>query len=401
MFVDYSFAAVILLATVALFFLFPFLDQHWKKSRSKPDQPRRYLYGSTVLLLVLIGLGFTTLLTLLASSWHALIYLLGAFSVLLVLAPLMFGRREDAGRFLGSVLLLVTIFFNFFVFSKLFLVAYEFASGFPGDAITREDLLTVYLSGIVSLCLIGFLIFLDPSKKDSDGDIFQQLAHRVTGGDLKVALLISLILVNALQLFLIEAMLARDLEPGGFILTITYLRTPIPLICFLFFLVACSILWVKVLGLSKLQGELESDQPKALVGRMIAALPPHNNPVSRSLAQERQIFLADVLSDQGLVVVRYIGWAIPTFGFIGTVYGLSQAVSELGSVLVDDAASGAGNLNTELARAVAPMAIAFDTTLVALPLGLIVMMLHTISVRWETGIFGRLDHKLHTTAAPQ
>ncbi|MEO1050120.1 MAG: MotA/TolQ/ExbB proton channel family protein [Bacteroidota bacterium] len=69
-------------------------------------------------------------------------------------------------------------------------------------------------------------------------------------------------------------------------------------------------------------------------------------------------------------VIRYLAWAIPSIGFIGTVLGISQAL------LIAD--SGDTKLIT------ATLGIAFDTTLVALFLSLILMwFFHRLQERGE------------------
>ena len=64
------------------------------------------------------------------------------------------------------------------------------------------------------------------------------------------------------------------------------------------------------------------------------------------------------------VVPRYINWAIPILGFIGTVLGISLAADGIQSIV--GAKTSLGDLSTELGQAIAPLGIAFDTTLIAL-----------------------------------
>jgi hypothetical protein len=56
--------------------------------------------------------------------------------------------------------------------------------------------------------------------------------------------------------------------------------------------------------------------------------------------------------------LRYLTWFIPTLGFIGTVYGISITVSEVGLSSPEDPQL--------LQRVAASLAVAFDTTLLAL-----------------------------------
>ena len=72
-------------------------------------------------------------------------------------------------------------------------------------------------------------------------------------------------------------------------------------------------------------------------------------------------------------VVRGFIWGIPVLGFIGTVLGLSQAIGQFGSVLADSAALD--NLKASLKHVTAGLAVAFDTTLIALVAALIIQLL--------------------------
>lgn len=68
--------------------------------------------------------------------------------------------------------------------------------------------------------------------------------------------------------------------------------------------------------------------------------------------------------------IRYIAWAIPSIGFIGTVLGISQAL-------------GLANTN-DIDLITATLGIAFDTTLLALILSVILMwMIHDMQEKTE------------------
>ena len=71
-------------------------------------------------------------------------------------------------------------------------------------------------------------------------------------------------------------------------------------------------------------------------------------------------------------VLKGFIWAIPVLGFIGTVIGLADAVGGFGSVV----ASGAGieELKSALGGVTGGLSVAFETTLIALVLALIVQL---------------------------
>lgn len=68
--------------------------------------------------------------------------------------------------------------------------------------------------------------------------------------------------------------------------------------------------------------------------------------------------------------IRYISWLIPTMGFIGTVYGISLSVALVGKASPDDP--------TLLPSIAASLAIAFDTTLLALVQASILLFISNI-----------------------
>ena len=94
--------------------------------------------------------------------------------------------------------------------------------------------------------------------------------------------------------------------------------------------------------------------------------------------------------DSFYTLPRYINWAIPILGFIGTVLGISLATENLGSAL-GVAQSEFSNL---LGSALEPLGIAFDTTLVALSLSIVLALLQTLLYRWEERKITRIQEEL-------
>lgn len=80
---------------------------------------------------------------------------------------------------------------------------------------------------------------------------------------------------------------------------------------------------------------------------------------------------------------RYINWAMPILGFIGTVLGISLAAGEIGRVV---GSSGLG-VGDSINAALQPLGIAFDTTLVALSLSIFLALAYTLLQRWEEQMF--------------
>ena len=89
--------------------------------------------------------------------------------------------------------------------------------------------------------------------------------------------------------------------------------------------------------------------------------------VSETVRTQGEIDLGRLLTS--MATVHYLAWAIPAIGFLGTVRGLSGGLSM------------AGKLDEEafLAPATGHLNVAFDCTLVALALSLVVMfLLHSV-----------------------
>ncbi len=75
-------------------------------------------------------------------------------------------------------------------------------------------------------------------------------------------------------------------------------------------------------------------------------------------------------------VIRYVIWVIPTLGFIGTVVGISLALAYAGSVDVQDP-----SLLAELTKR---LAVAFNTTLLALIMSAVLVLLqHVVQAKEE------------------
>ncbi|MCK6454395.1 MAG: MotA/TolQ/ExbB proton channel family protein, partial [Alphaproteobacteria bacterium] len=78
-------------------------------------------------------------------------------------------------------------------------------------------------------------------------------------------------------------------------------------------------------------------------------------------------------------MLRYIMWVIPSLGFIGTVVGISLALNFLGDARIDDP--------DLLKKTTGNLAVAFDTTMVALfQAMLLVLGMHVVQAREESAL---------------
>ncbi|SFV52020.1 hypothetical protein MNB_SUP05-5-819 [hydrothermal vent metagenome] len=90
-------------------------------------------------------------------------------------------------------------------------------------------------------------------------------------------------------------------------------------------------------------------------------------------------------------LVRYINYAIPILGFIGTVLGISLSAEGITKIIKSP--EGLTTNSQALGDAIAPLGIAFDTTLIALSLGLILMLMQTITQKTELSKLNKLQNQ--------
>jgi biopolymer transport protein ExbB/TolQ len=80
--------------------------------------------------------------------------------------------------------------------------------------------------------------------------------------------------------------------------------------------------------------------------------------------------------DTELSMVRYVAWAIPAIGFVGTVRGIGESLQQAHKAVEGD-----------VSGVVAGLGISFNSTLVALSLSIIVMfLLHQVQLRQERAV---------------
>lgn len=117
---------------------------------------------------------------------------------------------------------------------------------------------------------------------------------------------------------------------------------------------------------------LDSDQRSRLLPRLLTAAgrqPAHR----RDAAIETICNQESDLLDSELSMVRYIAWAIPSIGFIGTVRGIGAALGQAHLAIEGD-----------IAGVTASLGVAFNSTFVALLVSMLVMFcLHQLQLHQE------------------
>ncbi len=95
-------------------------------------------------------------------------------------------------------------------------------------------------------------------------------------------------------------------------------------------------------------------------------------------------------AESGYGLLRVIVWAIPILGFIGTVQGVSSSVGGLSAVLGKNVEE-ISQITIALTNVTKDLAFAFDTTLIALIMTVIIVVLMSIVEKLEFGTLDRIE----------
>jgi len=97
----------------------------------------------------------------------------------------------------------------------------------------------------------------------------------------------------------------------------------------------------------------------------------------------------DMRVDASYGLVRVFVWAVPTLGFIGTVIGIGAAVGGFSDTL--EAASSLESMKESIGSVTGGLGVAFDTTLLALVMSMLIMFPANAVQRLEETLLGRVD----------
>ncbi|MBF2759814.1 MAG: MotA/TolQ/ExbB proton channel family protein [Ectothiorhodospiraceae bacterium AqS1] len=110
--------------------------------------------------------------------------------------------------------------------------------------------------------------------------------------------------------------------------------------------------------------------------------------------REEDLLLLRRCYEESCLLPRYISWAVPILGFIGTVLGISLAADGIRRIIASDA--GLSSLSGDLGGAIAPLGIAFDTTLIALSLSVILTLFLSLVQRNEERALAALEREVRS-----
>ncbi|MFH1377814.1 MAG: MotA/TolQ/ExbB proton channel family protein [Planctomycetota bacterium] len=94
--------------------------------------------------------------------------------------------------------------------------------------------------------------------------------------------------------------------------------------------------------------------------------------------------------DSSYTMLRMFVWAIPVLGFIGTVVGIGEAIGGFSKVL--EGAADIEMIKGALGAVTSGLGVAFDTTLVALAVGILIMFPMSAIQKLEEDMLNTIDH---------
>jgi len=93
--------------------------------------------------------------------------------------------------------------------------------------------------------------------------------------------------------------------------------------------------------------------------------------------------------DASYGLIRVFIWAVPTLGFIGTVIGIGAAVAGFSTTL--ETATSIEAMRESIDTVTSGLGVAFDTTLLALVMSILIMFPSSALQRLEEGFLGQVD----------
>ena len=247
---------------------------------------------------------------------------------------------------------------------------------------------------VAALALYGANLWLDASLSAADEAELERIARLLSGPRLFPALVAALLLCAGFVLAL--EWLARSTEESHFVTRRFLERGIIPPITVLLFFWGLLLLagkrWNGLhlrLALRRWRNGERGDATAPIVASL-ETLASGNARTDECLALLWRRY------EESYLLPRYISWAVPILGFIGTVLGISLAADGIRRIIGSDA--GLSGLSSDLSGAIAPLGIAFDTTLIALSLSVVLTLFLSLVQRDEERILAAIEWEARGTA---
>ena len=234
---------------------------------------------------------------------------------------------------------------------------------------------------VAALALYGANLWLDAARSGAGAPEVERIARLLSGPRLLPACVAALLLTAGFILAL-EWMARAD--DGSHVVTRRFLERGIipPITVLLFFWGLVLLLGKRWNGwyLHRALHRWRSGEPGGAVAPLVASLEALGSGAARERMEE-SIALLWRRYEESYLLPRYISWAVPILGFIGTVLGISLAADGIRRIIGSEA--GLSSLSSDLSGAIAPLGIAFDTTLIALSLSVVLTLLLSLVQRDE------------------
>ena len=240
---------------------------------------------------------------------------------------------------------------------------------------------------VAALALYGVNLWLDAALSGAGDQELERIARLLSGPRLLPAFITALLLSAGVILAL--EWLSRSAEEMRFVTHRFLERGVIPPITVLLFFWGLLLLLGKRWNgwyLRRALGRWRRGDPGGATAPIVASLEALGAGAARL---EESLALLWRRYEESYLLPRYISWAVPILGFIGTVLGISLAADGIRRIIASDA--GLSSLSSDLSGAIAPLGIAFDTTLIALSLSVVLTLLLSLVQRDEERILAAIE----------
>ena len=240
---------------------------------------------------------------------------------------------------------------------------------------------------VAALALYGANLWLDAALSGAGEETLERIARLLSGPRLLPAFITALLLSAGFILAL--EWIARGAEDAQ-VVTNRFLERGIipPITVLLFFWGLLLLLGKRWNGwyLRRALRRWRSGEPGGATAPVVASLEALAAGTARV---EESLALLWRRYEESYLLPRYISWAVPILGFIGTVLGISLAADGIRRIIASD--TGLSSLSSDLSGAIAPLGIAFDTTLIALSLSVVLTLFLSLVQRDEERILATIE----------
>ena len=294
------------------------------------------------------------------------------------------------GLISGKTLLAINTMAIVLLACIIYLVLYLVLTRGSGD-LALNQLLTLVCA--LGLCANSQLLYFGHSSSERSSTV-NDLLHQVYGGP-SIALLLALALIISGTLLTLLAVLDNSNVFVNVMQTKLLQRGVIPFL-------TIGIFWWGVLLLVGNYVLVKSESKQLLYAhndgnsmmyRAFTQLCDETKPRGREARLEQlQLFMDGIWNKVNyfFTLPRFINWAIPILGFLGTVLGISLASESIAAIIKSNDSGFGGALG----EAFAPLGIAFDTTLISLTLSLVFMLIQSLLQRWQERQLHILEQQL-------